>query len=180
MIAVRIPPGAGYFSFIQNLQTGTDTPVKWTGEISPGVITPRCEADHFPAPNNEVRNDWNFTSTSSYSFMTCTGTTLHFTSTDNNLFHVTFWGFRQLLIFINPALMKKMLLQCVIWSVSVCHWWCEYHTFETSALNQNITSAKDVYRFLNTLYNGVHNQVEVPHLVCTVLNGIINVHRVIE
>jgi hypothetical protein len=66
---VRFPAGAGTFSPRYRVQTGSganpDTQI-----LFPGVKRPDREADHSPSPSvAEVKNTWNYTSTSPYVIM---------------------------------------------------------------------------------------------------------------
>ena len=42
-------------------------------ESSSRLERPESEADHQPPPSAKVRNEWRYTSTTAYGFMTCTG-----------------------------------------------------------------------------------------------------------
>ena len=44
-----------------------------------GVKWPRHEDDHSPSSSTKVKNEWSYTSTLTYAFVACTGTTLHVT-----------------------------------------------------------------------------------------------------
>jgi hypothetical protein len=71
---VRVPVGAGNFS-LQRVQTGSGfhpPPIQWVpGALSLGGGVKRLgrEADHSPPSSAEVKNEWNYTSTSQYAFM---------------------------------------------------------------------------------------------------------------
>ena len=59
-----------------------------TGVPSMGVQQPQPEADHSSAPDNQVKNEWSYTSTPLYAFMVRKDTdmSLHFGSIQNKYF----------------------------------------------------------------------------------------------
>jgi hypothetical protein len=63
----RFPAGAGNFSLLHRVQTGSapppQPPVQWVQEVK----RPGSEADHSPPPSAEVKNAWPSTSTTNRS-----------------------------------------------------------------------------------------------------------------
>jgi hypothetical protein len=61
------------FSLVRVVQTGSGVHLTsysmGTGGSFPGVKRPRCEADHSPPTNAEVKKIWPYTSTAPYVFM---------------------------------------------------------------------------------------------------------------
>jgi hypothetical protein len=50
-------------------------PTQWLqGALSLGVNWPWLEANHWRPPSTEIKNEWSYTSTLPYTFMTCMGT----------------------------------------------------------------------------------------------------------
>lgn len=47
-----------------------------TRDSALGLKQAACEADHSPTSSAKVRNEWSYTTTTLYAFMTCAGTTL--------------------------------------------------------------------------------------------------------
>jgi hypothetical protein len=64
---VRFPAGAGNFSLLRRVQTGSGAhPASYpicTGVLSLRVMRPGCEADHSHPTSGEVKNAWSYTST---------------------------------------------------------------------------------------------------------------------
>jgi hypothetical protein len=64
---VRFPAGAGNFSLLHRVQTGSEahrTSYRMgTGAVSPQIKRPEREADHLPPPSAEFKNAWRYTST---------------------------------------------------------------------------------------------------------------------
>jgi len=60
-IGFAFPANTRNFSFFQNVQTGSGAQILFIyyvrGVLSPGVRRLEGEAEHFPAPNAEVRYD---------------------------------------------------------------------------------------------------------------------------
>lgn len=65
-----------YWSCISSGNKPASTPCRWERRNFPlGLKGLVREADHSPASNAEVENEWRCTSTPPYDFMSCTGTT---------------------------------------------------------------------------------------------------------
>jgi len=66
-------PGQGFFFLRHRFQTGLgsiQSPIECVpGILSPGIKQSGREADELPPCSAEIKNAWNFTSTSSYFFM---------------------------------------------------------------------------------------------------------------
>jgi hypothetical protein len=73
--AFRIPAGAGNFSLLHSVKTGSGAhsasyPMG-TGGFLPGIKRPEREAYHPPSSRAEVKNAWSYTSNPKYVFMAC-------------------------------------------------------------------------------------------------------------
>jgi hypothetical protein len=71
---VRFPVGARNFSLhhcVQNCSGAHQPPIQWVpGALPLGVKRPGRETDHSPPSSAEVKNEWSYTSTPQYAFMT--------------------------------------------------------------------------------------------------------------
>jgi len=70
-IVTRLRAGRPGFATVSRPVLGpTQPPTKWlSGDPSVGVKQRRCEADHSPSFNAEVKNTWSYNSTSPYVFV---------------------------------------------------------------------------------------------------------------
>ena len=84
---VSIPSRNKRFLIAESEQTGSGVhPASWpvgTAGVFTGFERPQQESDHSHASSGEANNAWICTSTPSYAFMACTGTSLHVHLWDN-------------------------------------------------------------------------------------------------